>query len=150
MTRIKYLLARLSLVVIGIVGAGICLFWYPFSTAVNFGYLMPDAIVNTSHFYATLCFYLLASIPCFYILFIVGKGIRKTYRLGNNINMSMPIRVSIRILSIDIFLFLIGNIVLDILRLNTFSFIYYLLALSGIIICLVGWRYNERILKALE
>ena len=145
MTRGRYNLMRILLVASEIFGVAICLFWYPFSTAVNFGYIMPDAIVNTSQFYLVLAFYILASIPCFLIVHILMRMLKRIYRNEGQDDIFSTIKLCSNILLIDGILFLIGNIVLDILRLNTYSIIYYGLVAISLILYIIGRMYMRRI-----
>ena len=134
MQKIRYLTIQFGLAALSLFGVFMCLCWYPFSTAVNLGYIMPDAIVETWKCYSIYAFYILASLPCFGIVILLSRGVRALYKSDDVEMISNALRRSSRILLVDLVFFLVGNVVLSIVELNTYAVIYYAMIVVGLAI----------------
>ena len=145
MTKNQYHFNKIALATIFALGLLICVFWYPFGTALNMGYIIPDAIINTGYFYAILAFYYVVSLPCFAIVCILLRAINRCYKYSNGSAMRGALRKSTIILAVDLVLFFVGNIILDIFNVNVFAVAYYILTTIGLCVCLGFYHAYNRI-----
>ena len=144
MKKREYYMLEMALGLIAVFGLFMCLAWYPFSTAVNMGYIIPDAIVNVGAYYAILSFYILVSIPCFIIVAMMSQALRQYYRHEDRGAMRRCITKSAYILGIDTVIFLIGNIILHALELNVYVIIYYaFVAVSAMLLGMARYAINR-------
>ena len=130
------LLFRVSLIIVAVFGILICALWYPFTISLtSFGIVdYSPTVEQVTRFWVTLSFYWVVSVPCFVVLFILWKisiYLKKNDFFTNNVVVLMK-RI-IFILLIDLFIFLIGNVVFLLLKWNDFAIIYFMITVLGLV-----------------
>ncbi len=130
---------RCAIIVIAVCGICICAVWYPFSFAlieVSFFNMMPSELTS-AQIWIVLIFFWLASVPCFFILFLCWKistAIKKEEFF--TLKAAKLIKLSAQILLIDLGVFLVGNIVFLLLNMNDFALFYFFLIIAGVILAI--------------
>lgn len=126
------LLARLSILAMGICGICICACWYPFEISLNaFGG------GTTSLMWAQLCFDWLVSLPCFLILGIawtVAISMKKEIFTRKN---SDRLKLCGWILLCDTLIYLLGNLAFMLMEQNVFAIFHFFMALLALIVSLL-------------
>ena len=131
------LLFRVSLIIVAVFGILICALWYPFTISLtSFGIVdYSPTVEQVTRFWVTLSFYWVVSVPCFVVLFILWKisiYLKKNDFFTNNVVVLMK-RI-VFILLIDLFIFLIGNVVFLLLKWNDFAIIYFMITVLGLVV----------------
>ena len=131
---------RFSIVIIALCGLTVCALWYPYSfSLIKIGLLGSELSELTSiQSWGLLSFYWAVSIPCFVILIIAWKisVYIKTEQLFT-IKVANMIKLCALILLIDLGIFLIGNIIFLLLKINDFAIIYFFLIIGGLVLSIL-------------
>ena len=133
---------RIAIIAIGLCGLLICAFWYPFSislTTMGTSTAAPTTEQNI-RIWVQLVFYWAVSVPCFLILVFawrISSAIKKEELFSNKI--VRLINQEISIMLIDLFVFLIGNIVFVLLKWNDFAIIYFMIIVIGLVVISCLW-----------
>lgn len=138
----KYLatVSRCCIVIIALCGLAVCAFWYPFSISLTTVGVVPaqPTLEQNIEFWTQLAFYWLTSAPCFVILlfmWIVTNNILRNKFFSKQT--TQIIKNCVLILSIDLAVFFVGNVLFSILQWNDFAILYFIIALIGL--ALVGF-----------
>ncbi len=107
--------------------------------------------LTTVQGWGLLSFYWAVSIPCFAILIIAWKisASIKTEQLFTNKTAKM-IKICALILLVDLSVFLIGNVVLLLLKMNDFAIIYFFLIMGGLVLSVLLSALSHYVAKAAE
>ena len=144
---------RFSIVIIALCGLTVCALWYPYSfSLIKIGLLGSELSELTSiHSWGLLSFYWAVSIPCFVILIIAWKisVYIKTEQLFT-IKVANMIKLCALILLIDLGIFLIGNIIFLLLKINDFAIIYFFLIIGGLVLSILLSVLSYYVAKAAE
>lgn len=144
---------RFSIVIIALCGLTVCALWYPYSfSLIKIGLLGSELSELTSiQSWGLLSFYWAVSIPCFVILIIAWKisVYIKTEQLFT-IKVANMIKLCALILLIDLGIFLIGNIIFLLLKINDFAIIYFFLIIGGLVLSILLSVLSYYIAKAAE
>lgn len=150
-TKFMSFIIKTSVIFLAILGLIICAFWYPFSISITiWGTNVPDQILeNNLEFYTQLIFFWIVSIPCFIILFMIWK-LGNAIKRDNVFNTQTALLVDrcVKILFIDIIVYTLGNIVFLLLGWNDFAFIYFGIAIVGLVIASVLSVASHYLFKA--
>ncbi len=144
---------RFSIVIIALCGLTVCALWYPYSfSLIKIGLLGSELSELTSiQSWGLLSFYWAVSIPCFVILIIAWKisVYIKTEQLFT-IKVANMIKLCALILLIDLGIFLIGNIIFLLLKINDFAIIYFFLIIGGLVLSILLSVLSYYVAKAAE
>ena len=144
---------RFSIVIIALCGLTVCALWYPYSfSLIKIGLLGSELSELTSiQRWGLLSFYWAVSIPCFVILIIAWKisVYIKTEQLFT-IKVANMIKLCALILLIDLGIFLIGNIIFLLLKINDFAIIYFFLIIGGLVLSILLSVLSYYVAKAAE
>ena len=144
---------RFSIVIIALCGLTVCALWYPYSfSLIKIGLLASELSELTSiQSWGLLSFYWAVSIPCFVILIIAWKisVYIKTEQLFT-IKVANMIKLCALILLIDLGIFLIGNIIFLLLKINDFAIIYFFLIIGGLVLSILLSVLSYYVAKAAE
>lgn len=144
---------RFSIVIIELCGLTVCALWYPYSfSLIKIGLLGSELSELTSiQSWGLLSFYWAVSIPCFVILIIAWKisVYIKTEQLFT-IKVANMIKLCALILLIDLGIFLIGNIIFLLLKINDFAIIYFFLIIGGLVLSILLSVLSYYVAKAAE
>lgn len=144
---------RFSIVIIALCGLTVCALWYPYSfSLIKIGLLGSELSELTSiQSWGLLSFYWAVSIPCFVILIIAWKisVYIKTEQLFT-IKVANMIKLCALILLIDLGIFLIGNIIFLLLKINDFAIIYFFLIIGGLVLFILLSVLSYYVAKAAE
>lgn len=144
---------RFSIVIIALCGLTVCALWYPYSfSLIKIGLLGSELSELTSiQSWGLLSFYWAVSIPCFVILIIAWKisVYIKTEQLFT-IKVANMIKLCALILLIDLGIFLIGNIIFLLLKINDFAIIYFFLIIGGLVLSILLSVLSYYVVKAAE
>lgn len=144
---------RFSIVIIALCGLTVCALWYPYSfSLIKIGLLGSELSELTSiQSWGLLSFYCAVSIPCFVILIIAWKisVYIKTEQLFT-IKVANMIKLCALILLIDLGIFLIGNIIFLLLKINDFAIIYFFLIIGGLVLSILLSVLSYYVAKAAE
>ena len=142
-----------SIVIIALCGLTVCALWYPYSfSLIKIGLLGSELSELTSiQSWGLLSFYWAVSIPCFVILIIAWKisVYIKTEQLFT-IKVANMIKLCALILLIDLGIFLIGNIIFLLLKINDFAIIYFFLIIGGLVLSILLSVLSYYVAKAAE
>lgn len=136
------LLLKTVIIVIALTGLAACALWYPFSISLTiFGVASQAATqLEKAEMWIQLVFYWAASLPCFVILIYYWKiadYIKKDNTFSSDV--AKLLRISTKILSVDLIIFFVGNGVFCVLGINDFVLINFLIALFGAFVVALMW-----------
>ena len=144
---------RCAIVIIALCGITVCALWYPYSfSIINIDLTATDlSELTTVQGWGLLSFYWAVSIPCFAILIIAWKisASIKTEQLFTNKSAKM-IKICALILLVDSSVFLIGNVVFLLLKMNDFAIIYFFLIMGGLVLSVLLSALSHYVAKAAE
>lgn len=144
---------RCAIVIIALCGITVCALWYPYSfSIINIDLTATDlSELTTVQGWGLLSFYWAVSIPCFAILIIAWKisASIKTEQLFTNKTAKM-IKICALILLVDLSVFLIGNVVFLLLKMNDFAIIYFFLIMGGLVLSVLLSALSHYVAKAAE
>jgi len=144
---------RCAIVIIALCGITVCALWYPYSfSIINIDLTATDlSELTTVQGWGLLSFYWAVSIPCFAILIIAWKisASIKTEQLFTNKSAKM-IKICALILLVDSSVFLIGNVVFLLLKMNDFAIIYFFLIIGGLVLSVLLSALSHYVAKAAE
>ena len=144
---------RCAIVIIALCGITVCALWYPYSfSIINIDLTATDlSELTTVQGWGLLSFYWAVSIPCFAILIIAWKisASIKTEQLFTNKTAKM-IKICALILLVDSSVFLIGNVVFLLLKMNDFAIIYFFLIMGGLVLSVLLSALSHYVAKAAE
>ena len=144
---------RCAIVIIALCGITVCALWYPYSfSIINIDLTATDlSELTTVQGWELLSFYWAVSIPCFAILIIAWKisASIKTEQLFTNKSAKM-IKICALILLVDSSVFLIGNVVFLLLKMNDFAIIYFFLIMGGLVLSVLLSALSHYVAKAAE
>lgn len=144
---------RCAIVIIALCGITVCALWYPYSfSIINIDLTATDlSELTTVQGWGLLSFYWAVSIPCFAILIIAWKisASIKTEQLFTNKSAKM-IKICALILLVDLSVFLIGNVVFLLLKMNDFAIIYFFLIMGGLVLSVLLSALSHYVAKAAE
>lgn len=144
---------RCAIVIIALCGITVCALWYPYSfSIINIDLTAADlSELTTVQGWGLLSFYWAVSIPCFAILIIAWKisASIKTEQLFTNKTAKM-IKICALILLVDLSVFLIGNVVFLLLKMNDFAIIYFFLIMGGLVLSVLLSALSHYVAKAAE
>lgn len=144
---------RCAIVIIALCGITVCALWYPYSfSIINIDLTAADlSELTTVQGWGLLSFYWTVSIPCFAILIIAWKisASIKTEQLFTNKTAKM-IKICALILLVDLSVFLIGNVVFLLLKMNDFAIIYFFLIMGGLVLSVLLSALSHYVAKAAE
>lgn len=146
-----FILLKSSIIILGLCGLITCLLWYPFSISLStMGVVEATPTLEQNiQMWTQLLFYWLASIPCFIVLAIAWKisnemKREKTFRY----KVAKLIKICAIILSVDLAMFLIGNMVFLRLNWNDFALIYFIIAAIGTVVVNILFIWSNFVIKA--
>lgn len=131
-------LMKTAIVLIGICGAVICIFWFPYGVSSGMPALAAEGGEAYWTAFASACvFYYLAALPCFAILFYLWKvsDLVRERRLFSREGVGCFYKSAI-ILFADLLFFVAGNFVLWRMGRNEWFWAYIFLALCGCAVAL--------------
>ncbi len=137
--RTLFILIRVALLLVFVLGSAVCAIGVPFMVQVDMGLIVPDmpplTEEETLRLYSQLIFLWVSALPCF-VAIIMCWCASGTMMKGKEFSAKvakMFKTISIMLL-IDTLYFLIGNTVFMFLQWNSFALIYYVVAVLGFII----------------
>ena len=142
------LLMRLVIILIGLCGVMICLFWLPMSSGkgwVAFSW----AELKKVEFLAQYAFQWLISLPCFWLLIMAWKMTldMQKGRLFIEQNVLLVKKATV-ILLVNIILYLAGNITFSALGWNAWLVLQLFAALVGLIITILLFIFSQYLMQA--
>ena len=139
---------RIAIILIGICGVAICLFWLPMTTTKSFGPLSWGALQKVEN-WTQYIFHWGISLPCFWLL-IMAWEVTSDMQKGRLFIEKNAVRVkwATAILLGDILLFLIGNITFAILGWNEWLVLHLFAAVVGLIVAIVLFIFSQYLRKA--
>ena len=139
---------RIAIILIGICGGAICLFWLPMTTAKSFEALSWVSLQKMEN-WMQYVFHWLVSFPCFWLL-IMAWGITSDMKNGRLFIEKNVVRVKLAtaILLGDILLFLIGNIMFAILGWNELLVLHLFAAVVGLTIAILLFIFSQYLMRA--
>ena len=139
---------RIAIILIGICGVAICLFWLPMTTTKSFGALSWGALRKVEN-WTQYIFHWGISLPCFWLL-IMAWEVTSDMQKGRLFIEKNAVRVKCAtvILLCDILLFLIGNITFAILGWNEWLVLHLFAAVVGLIVAIVLFIFSQYLRKA--
>lgn len=140
-----------SIIAFGLCGLVMCLLWYPFSISLStMGVVAATPTLEQNvQMWTQLLFYWGVSIPCFIVLAIawrISTAIKKDEVFSSKV--AKQIKKCTIILLVDVIIFFIGNIVFMLLGWNDFAFIYFIIAVIGIVVVSVLSVVSHYVTKA--
>lgn len=139
---------RIAIILIGICGGAICLFWLPMTTAKSFEALSWVGLQKMEN-WMQYVFHWLVSFPCFWLL-IMAWAITSDMKNGRLFIEKNVVRVKLAtaILLGDILLFLIGNITFAILGWNELLVLHLFAAVVGLTIAILLFIFSQYLMRA--
>jgi hypothetical protein len=139
---------RVAIILIGICGGAICLFWLPMTTAKSFEALSWVALQKVEN-WIQYAFHWLVSLPCFWLLIMAWK-ITSNMQKGRLFieKNAVHVKRATVILLVDILLFLIGNIIFAALGWNEFLILQLFATMVGFIVAILLFVLSQYLMKA--
>lgn len=143
------LLMRIVIVLVGLCGVLVCLFWVPISIGGWFIKEISWKDLQTTEFWLQYAFQWLISMPCFWLLIMAWKITLDMCegRLFVAKN-ALLIKRATSILIVDILVFLIGNVVFAVLGWNGLLPLYIFAAVVGIIFAFSLFILSQYVMQA--
>ena len=141
-------LMRTAIVLIGICGVAICLFWLPMN-GNNGGVTLSWEVLQKTENCIQYIFQWVVSLPCFWLLvmaWIIASDMQKE-RLFVEKN-ALRVKQATAILLADILLFLIGNIIFALLGWSEWLILHLFAAVVGLIIAILLFIFSQYLMKA--
>ena len=139
-------LIRFAIVLSCICGLLSCLFWIPISVGVTSLRNIPWKSVE---FWMQYIFHWMVSLPCFWLLVLAWKVSVSMNKdklfLEKN---SVYVRNASLILTVDIIVFLIGNILFALIGWNSWLILQGLFAVTGLVICIFMYVLSKYLSQA--
>ena len=142
------ILMRVAILLIGLCGVAICLFWLPMSSGKGAATFSWDELQKVQ-VWTQYAFQWLISLPCFWLLITAWKitGDMQRGRLFTEENVRL-VKKSTVILLVDILLYLAGNIIFAVLGWNEWFILQLFAAIVGLIIAILLFILSQYLMKA--
>lgn len=144
---------RFAIIMIAVCGIGICAIWYPASfSLIDVGFITANLSGLTPiQIWPQLILLWAAALPCFFVLYLVWQ-ISTAVKNEEffTFKSAKIIKLIAHILFINLAVFLTGNIIFLILKINDFAFFNFIIIICALVLAIFVSVFSHYVAKAAD